>query len=96
MRRDRRRASPRRPRPLGGASCRAPVELVGAARAPRTARPALVAGPTCFEDDVLGDWLVGSDHLAIGARLVLRGVTGYAVAWNTGFAGIAPAEVAIA
>jgi diaminopimelate decarboxylase len=73
-----------------------PVELVGTAPPPGTARPAIVVGPTCFEDDVLGDWLVGPDHLSVGARLVLRGVTGYAVAWNTGFAGIAPARVVIA
>ena len=62
---------------------------------PRTGagRITLFAGPTCYEDDVLGEWTV--EPFAPGARVVLRNVTGYAVAWNTGFGGVAPADVVV-
>ncbi|MBC7975030.1 MAG: hypothetical protein H7138_08600 [Myxococcales bacterium] len=53
----------------------------------------LFAGPTCYEDDVLGEWTVEPAQFPTGGRAVLRNITGYAVAWNTGFAGIAPADV---
>jgi len=62
---------------------------------PRTGagRATLVVGPTCYEEDVLGDWTVEPAWLAPGRRVMLRNVTGYALAWNTGFGGIAPADV---
>jgi diaminopimelate decarboxylase len=68
------------------------VELV--APPPRTGegRSVLFVGPTCFEEDVLGEWTI-DDRVA--DRIMLRGVTGYAVAWNTGFGGIAPADVVL-
>jgi len=65
---------------------------------PRTGagRTALFVGPTCYEDDVLGEWTVEPARFPAGGRAVLRHVTGYAVAWNTGFGGVAPADVVIA
>jgi diaminopimelate decarboxylase len=65
---------------------------------PRTGhgRVTLFVGPTCYEDDALGEWTVEPAQFAAGARAVLRNVTGYAVAWNTGFAGIPPADVILA
>ena len=71
------------------------VELVGAAPRPGAGRPVMLVGPTCFEDDVLGEWLIEPDRLAEGARVVLRHVTGYAVAWNASFGGVPPAAIAI-
>jgi diaminopimelate decarboxylase len=56
----------------------------------------LVGGPTCFEEDVLGEWIVEPAALAVGSRIVLRNVTGYAVAWNTSFGGVPAADVVIA
>lgn len=70
------------------------LELVGAAPRPGHARKVLLAGPTCYEDDVLGEWMIDDARaLDIGDLVVLRGVTGYAAAWNTGFGGLAPAAV---
>jgi diaminopimelate decarboxylase len=67
-----------------------PVELVG--RSPQhTARSTLFVGPTCFEDDVLGEWTV--EPPPVGAQVAVRNVSGYAVAWNTGFGGVPPADV---
>jgi diaminopimelate decarboxylase len=68
-------------------------ELV--ARPPRTGagRATLFVGPTCYEEDVVGEWTIEPAQFCLGGRAVLRNITGYAVAWNTGFAGIAPAEV---
>jgi 2-[(L-alanin-3-ylcarbamoyl)methyl]-2-hydroxybutanedioate decarboxylase len=65
---------------------------------PRTGagRATLFVGPTCYEDDVLGDWTVEPARFPAGGRVVLRNVTGYAVGWNTGFGGVAPADVVIA
>lgn len=62
---------------------------------PRTGagRPTLFVGPTCYEDDALGEWTVDPARFPAGGRAVVRNITGYAVAWNTGFAGIAPADV---
>lgn len=54
-------------------------------------RNALVVGPTCYEDDVIGEWIVEAAYLE--KRVVLRNITGYAVAWNVGFAGVPPADV---
>jgi diaminopimelate decarboxylase len=62
---------------------------------PRTGagRALLFVGPTCYEEDVLGEWIVEPAGFAAGRQVVLRNVTGYAVAWNTGFGGVAPADV---
>jgi diaminopimelate decarboxylase len=69
------------------------VELVAPPARTGHGRVTLFAGPTCYEDDAIGEWTV--ERFAEGQRVVLRGVTGYAVAWNTGFGGVAPAEVVI-
>lgn len=71
------------------------VELVAAAPHPGEGRRALFVGPTCFEEDIVGEWSITPAELPAGARVVLRGVTGYAVAWNTGFGGVPAAEVVI-
>jgi diaminopimelate decarboxylase len=71
------------------------VELVNQAPHPGEGRRALFVGPTCFEDDVIGEWSITPAELPAGARVVLRGVTGYAVAWNTSFGGVRAAEVVI-
>ena len=62
---------------------------------PRTGagRPALFVGPTCYEEDVLGEWTVEPAWFPTGGWVVLRNITGYTVAWNTGFGGVAPADV---
>ena len=69
------------------------VELVGAAPHPGSGRNTLVVGATCYEDDVIGEWTIAPGALDEGARFVLRGVTGYAVAWNTSFGGVPAADV---
>lgn len=69
------------------------IELVRAAPRPGEGRTTLVVGPTCYEEDVLGEWTVGPQTLAAGARVVVRHVTGYALAWNTRFGGVPPADV---
>jgi diaminopimelate decarboxylase len=70
-------------------------ELVAPAPRPGHGRDALLVGPTCYEDDVLGEWTVEPAVIAIGAHIIMRNVTGYAVAWNLGFAGTPPATVEI-
>jgi diaminopimelate decarboxylase len=62
---------------------------------PRTGagRTTLFVGPTCYEEDVLGEWNVEPAWFPSGQQVVLRNITGYAVAWNTGFGGVAPADV---
>lgn len=70
------------------------IELVGVAPRAGLGSKHLLVGPTCFEDDVLGEWTT-EDALAVGGRVVLRHVTGYAVAWNTGFHGVPPADVLV-
>jgi diaminopimelate decarboxylase len=65
----------------------APPPHTGAGRA------TLFAGPTCYEDDVLGEWTVEPAQFVPGGQAVLRNITGYALAWNTGFGGVAPADV---
>ncbi|MDX2088913.1 MAG: hypothetical protein SFX73_13735 [Kofleriaceae bacterium] len=72
------------------------IELVGAAPHAGTGVGMLVGGPTCSEEDVLGEWTVRPDVLGSGERVVFRHVTGYAVAWNTGFGGVSPADVVLA
>jgi diaminopimelate decarboxylase len=53
----------------------------------------LVVGPTCYEDDTLGEWTVEPAH--VERRVILRDVPGYALAWNTGFGGVPPADVIV-
>ncbi len=72
------------------------VELVGAAPHAGTGRRVLVVGPTCYEEDVLGEWTAAPGQLGAGDRIVLRHVSGYAVAWNTSFGGVPAADVVIA
>jgi diaminopimelate decarboxylase len=67
-------------------------ELVSYPPRPGEGRNVLIAGPTCYEEDVLGEWTVEPAQLAVGDRIVLRDVTGYAVGWNTGFGGVPPAD----
>lgn len=71
------------------------VELVHRAPHPGEGRRALFVGPTCFEEDVVGEWTVTPMDFPVGAPVILRGVTGYAVAWNTAFGGVPAAEVVI-
>lgn len=71
------------------------IDLVGSAPHAGTGRGTLVVGPTCYEDDVLGEWTISPGSLDEGARFVVRNVTGYAVAWNTSFGGVPPAEVVL-
>ena len=56
--------------------------------------PVLFVGPTCFEEDALGEWIVAQPYTP-GDRAVFSGATGYAVAWNTGFGGVPPADVVL-
>jgi diaminopimelate decarboxylase len=65
------------------------VELV--VERPGEGESTLFVGPTCFEDDVLGDWL--TEPPAVGDMIALRNVSGYAVGWNTTFGGVAAAEI---
>ncbi len=69
------------------------IELVAPAPHPGRGQRALFVGPTCYEEDVLGEWTIEPTALSTRTRVVVRDVSGYAVAWNTGFGGIAPAEV---
>jgi diaminopimelate decarboxylase len=66
-------------------------ELVARAPHPGRGRRTLVVGPTCYEEDVLGEWTVEPD--ALDDRVIVRGISGYALAWNTGFGGIPPADI---
>jgi diaminopimelate decarboxylase len=73
-----------------------PIELIARAPRPGHATKLTVAGPTCFEDDVLGDWSVDAAAVPeVGARLVWSGVTGYSAAWNRGFAGVPEATITV-
>ena len=54
----------------------------------------LFVGPTCFEEDALGEWVTALPFDR-GDRAVFAGATGYAVAWNTGFGGVPPADVRV-
>ncbi len=56
----------------------------------------VLLGATCCEDDVIGDARVPPEHvgaLAVGARVIVAGVSGYAVGWNRAFAGVPAARV---
>jgi diaminopimelate decarboxylase len=57
------------------------------------ARTILFTGPTCYEEDVVGEWKLDPDRFAVGAPLIVAGVNGYALGWNHGFGGVPPAEV---
>jgi 2-[(L-alanin-3-ylcarbamoyl)methyl]-2-hydroxybutanedioate decarboxylase len=70
-----------------------PVELVAPAPRPGHGRNVLVVGPTCYEEDTIGEWTIEPSHVA--ERVIVRDVPGYAVAWNTGFGGVAPANVLV-
>jgi diaminopimelate decarboxylase len=52
-----------------------------------------LVGPTCYEEDVIGEWTV--DPSQVAERVVLRNVSGYALAWNTSFGGVPAADVVI-
>ena len=67
------------------------VDLVARAPRPGEGRKVQLVGPTCYEDDTIGEWIVEPAQLA--DRVVLANVSGYALAWNTGFGGIPPADV---
>ena len=71
-------------------------ELVAAPPPNAAGRSTLFVGPTCYEDDVLGEWTVSPGRFTVGERAVWRNITGYALAWNTGFGGVAPADVVMA
>ena len=68
-------------------------ELVAPAPPSGVGRDTLFVGPTCYEEDVLGEWTVAPARFTVGDRAVWRNITGYALAWNTGFGGVAPADV---
>jgi len=70
-----------------------PVDLIAPAPHPGRGVKTLVVGPTCYEEDTLGEWTIDPIHL--DERVLLRDVPGYALAWNTGFAGIPPADVVL-
>jgi len=70
-----------------------PVELVAPAPHPGRGRNVLIVGPTCYEEDTLGEWTIDPVHVA--ERVIVREVPGYALAWNTGFAGVPPADVIV-
>ena len=67
------------------------VELV--VENPGRGASTLFVGPTCFEDDVLGDWV--TEPPAVGDSIVVRNVSGYAVGWNTSFGGVPAADVVL-
>jgi diaminopimelate decarboxylase len=71
-------------------------ELVGYPPRPGEGRTVLFAGPTCYEEDVVGEWVVDPSHFPPDVRVVFREITGYAVGWNTGFGGLPPADVVLA
>lgn len=69
-------------------------ELVAPPPRAELRRKVQLVGPTCYEEDVIGEWIVEPAHVA--TRVVLRNITGYAVAWNTGFGGVPAADVVFA
>ena len=61
-------------------------------------RRILFVGPTCYEADVIGSFQVpeaanGTFPVRRGDRLIFSCVSSYSASWNTGFNGIAPAQV---
>lgn len=69
--------------------------LVAPAPAPGAGRAILWVGPTCYEEDVVGEWVADPRQFAAGARVILRDVSGYALGWNTGFGGVPAASVIV-
>lgn len=60
-------------------------------------RALVLLGATCCEDDVIGDAVVPGAHaLPEGALAIVAGVSGYAAAWNRGFAGVPAARIVTA
>ena len=54
----------------------------------------VLVGATCCEDDVITDARVpDADALAVGETAIVPEVSGYAAAWNRGFAGVPAATV---
>lgn len=76
-----------------------PVRLIAPPPPPGRGVKVHLVGPTCFEDDVVGEWIVAPDAtgavLPVGTPVLLGDVSGYAVAWNTSFAGVPAAEVLV-
>lgn len=67
--------------------------LVGPAPRPG-AKKLTLAGPTCYEDDLLGEWHTDdASAYPPGSPALFRDLTGYAVAWNSPFAGVPAATV---
>lgn len=53
-----------------------------------------IYGPTCFEDDFIGEFLISRSELpAVGDPILFAGVCGYSAAWNRSFNGIPEAKV---
>ena len=67
------------------------VELVAKAPHPGAGVKAVVVGPTCYEEDLIGEWVVEPSEIA--KRVVVRNVSGYAAAWNKSFGGVPEADV---
>lgn len=67
------------------------VELLARAPHPGAGRKVQLVGPTCYEEDVIGEWIVEPSELT--DRVVLTNVSGYALAWNTSFGGVPAADV---
>ena len=70
-----------------------PVELVAPAPRPGHGVRVSIVGPTCYEEDTIGEWTIEPAH--VDRRVILRDVPGYALAWNTGFGGVPPADVIV-
>ncbi|HEY0254282.1 MAG TPA: hypothetical protein VGC41_22295 [Kofleriaceae bacterium] len=70
-----------------------PVDLVAPAPHPGRGRKVLFVGPSCYEEDAIGEWTI--DPEVVEERAMLRDVPGYALAWNTSFAGIPAADVIV-
>jgi diaminopimelate decarboxylase len=69
------------------------VELVARAPRPGEGRKVQLVGPTCYEDDTIGEWIV--EPADVAERVVLRNISGYALAWNTSFGGVPAADVVV-
>ena len=68
------------------------VSLCERAPPPTRGHKLHLVGATCFEDDVIGEFVV-ENEFAVGHAFILAGVTGYAAAWNHSFSGVAAAEL---
>lgn len=54
-----------------------------------------ISGPTCFEKDNFGVFNIPLNSNIVDSEFIVNGLTGYCIAFNTSFNGIAPAEVII-